>query len=211
MSRNFEKMMEEGGQFLKSSKKVAFRMGEGAAWMGKEGSKKMANVAGKGLTGMGEFLKSDPSALKEIFTLKNVARTAAFSGSMYGLSAVLTDSSENSASDRMIHYSKHAVGGAVDAASDLTLGAVGGALATFGGLPGAIVGGGIMAYNFLGGFFGADTGSIAMNAMNQLEERYDADRQGPQLKMTENTSMALQRQLSNLHASGSNIAETMHN
>jgi hypothetical protein len=133
------------------------------------------------------------------------------SGSMYGLSAYATDNPDNNAGDRMAHYGKHAIAGGVDVAADLALTGVGIGLATFGGPAGMAMAGGLQLFNMFAGFAGMDAGSIAMNVMNYADEQYDKAKTGPKFNMTQNTAMAMQRQIQNLHASGSNLGEMMHN
>lgn len=133
------------------------------------------------------------------------------SGSMYGLSAYATDNPDNNAGDRMAHYGKHAIAGGVDIAADAALTSVGIGLATFGGPAGMAIAGGLQLFNMFAGFAGMDAGSIAMNVMNYADEQYDKAKTGPKFNMTQNTAMAMQRQIQNLHASGSNLGEAMHN
>jgi hypothetical protein len=142
---------------------------------------------------------------------KGFAIGSVLSGAMYGLSAYVTDNPDNDLSDRGINVAKHAVAAGVDMVADLGLTGVAAGLATFGGPIGMMAGLGITAFNIGAGFLGMDAGSLAMNAMNHLEEQYDVAKAGPKFNMTQNTSMALQRQLSNLSMSGSNLGEMMHN
>lgn len=143
--------------------------------------------------------------------LKSFGIGTAISGGLYGLSAYATDDPMNSGGDRMAHYGKHAVAAGVDIASDAVLTGASVALATFGGPAGMFVAGGLQMFNMFAGFAGIDAGSIAMNVMNYAEEEYDKAKRGPKFNMTQNTAMAMQRQIQNLHASGSNLGEIMHN
>lgn len=143
--------------------------------------------------------------------LKSLGVGAVISSSMYGLSAYATDNDMNSPGDRMAHYAKHGIAGGIDVMADAALTGVSFGLATFGGPAGMALAGGIQAFNMFAGFAGIDAGSIAMNVMNYAEEEYDKAKRGPKFNMTENTAMAMQRQIQNLHASGSNLGEMMHN
>lgn len=142
---------------------------------------------------------------------KGFAIGGIMSGGLYGLSAYMTDNSDNSAGDRMAHYGKHAIAAGVDMGSDLALTGLGIGLATLGGPAGVIAGSALMAFNMFAGFAGMDAGSLAMTAMNYADEQYDIAKQGPKFNMTQNTSQSMQRQIQNLHASGSNLGEMMHN
>ena len=143
--------------------------------------------------------------------LKGWAFGSLLSGGMYGLSAYMTDNSDNDLSDRGVNIAKHGIAAGVDIAADAGLSAVAAGLATFGGVPGMIAGGALTAFNMFAGFAGYDAGSLAMNAMNYTEEKYNEAKTGPKFNMTQNTSMAMQRQIQNLHAAGSNLGEMMHN
>lgn len=141
---------------------------------------------------------------------REVAKYGAISGAIYGGLAYMTDDKTKSAGDRMFHYTKYGMAAAVDTGTSLGLSAVAAGLSTLGPM-GMMAGAGLEAINLVAPFLGFDPGSIMLNTFEKLEERYDQDRNGPRFNMTQNTSMALQRQLQSLHASGSNIAESMHN
>lgn len=136
---------------------------------------------------------------------------AGLSVGLYGLSAVMSDNTDADAGDRMVNYSKHAIAAGADLTVDAGLSAVAAGLATFGGIPGMAVGAGITAFNMFAGFAGWDAGSMVMNYMNYAEGKYDEAKAGPKFNMTQNTSMAMQRQIQNMHAAGSNLGEMMHN
>jgi hypothetical protein len=143
---------------------------------------------------------------------KNFKIGTVMSGGLYGLSAYMSDNENASAGDRMANVVKHGVAGTVDVAADFGLTTVAAGLATFGGPGGVVAGGVLMAFNMFAGFAGLDAGSLAMTAMNYADGEYDTAKAGKsKFNMTENTSMAMQRQIQNLHASGSNLGEMMHN
>ena len=185
---------------------------EGGSKVYQAGSKKMGDVAGQAYDNWYKYLstKEGKGSIKDIVGIKPMLKTAAFSGAMYGLSAVMTDDTSADHGDRMAHYAKHGVAATADVGADIGLGLAASVISKAGPW-GAVVGGGIMAYNLLGGFFGLDAGSGVMNMMNYADEEYEKQRQGPKFNMTQNTSMALQRQLQGLHANGSNLGEMMHN
>ena len=143
--------------------------------------------------------------------LKSFAYGTVISGAMYGLGSYATDDPQKSHGDRMAHYSKYAVAGAIDVGSDLALTGVSIGLATFGGPAGAMVAGGLQMFNMFAGFAGMDAGSLAMSVMDYADQEYDKDKMGKKFNMTQNTSMAMQRQIQNMHGSGSNLGEMMHN
>lgn len=129
---------------------------------------------------------------------------------MYGLGAWATDNPDNSAGDRMANVAKYGVAAGVDTIADLGLSIAATGLSML-GPAGVIAGGALQAFNIGAGLFGVDAGSLAMNIMNYADEEYDRVKQGPKFNMTQGTSMAMQRQIQNLHASGSNLGEIMHN
>lgn len=141
---------------------------------------------------------------------KGLKYSAILGGAMYGLSAYATDNSDNDMSDRAVNIGKHGVALAADLAGDTAIAGIGMGLAMFGPM-GALAGGALNIANMAAGLMGYDAGSIAMNIMNYGEEAYEKARSGPKFNMTQNTSMALQRQIQNMHASGSNLGEMMHN
>ena len=141
---------------------------------------------------------------------KGLGVSAALGGAIYGLSAFATDNSDNDMADRGVNFAKHGVALTADLAGDTAIAGIGMGLAMF-GPAGALAGGALNVANIAAGLMGYDAGSIAMNIMNYGEEAYDKARNGPKFNMTQNTSMALERQIQNLHASGSNLGEMMHN
>lgn len=194
----------------RGSAKVSASVGFKTAELMSEGSKHATSLAWKGTKSVFNMIKTDPKVFRETFTAGNMAKGAAISSGMYGLMAFMSDDKNAATSDRMVNYAKHGIAAGVDVASDTALSLGAGALAMTGPI-GATVGGAIMAYNMFAGFVGMDTGSLALNMMNSFDERYKQDKRGPSFDMTQNTSMALQRQIGNLHASGSNLGEMMHN
>lgn len=194
----------------KPYREIGNRLFEGGTHVLRDGSQKAGNFFNKTYEGWYNHLKENPKSLKDIYSPKAVGLTTAFSGAMYGLSAVMTDDGTMDGGDRMAHYTKHAMAGAADVTADLALTGVAAGLSMLGPL-GAVAGGGLMAYNLLGGFFGIDAGSGVMNFMDYADTQYEKQRRGPKFPMTQNTSMAMQRQVQNLHASGSNLGEMMHN
>ena len=144
--------------------------------------------------------------------IKGWAFGGVLSSGLYGLSAWATDDASMATSDRMYNATKHGIAATVDITADAGLTAVGIGLATFGGPIGMMAGMGIQAFNMFAGFAGIDAGSIAMKLMDYAEEEYQtAKNGGSKFNMTNNTSMAIQRQLSNIAMSGSNLGEMMHN
>jgi hypothetical protein len=141
---------------------------------------------------------------------KGLGVSAALGGAIYGLSAFATDNSDNDMSDRGINFAKHGVALGADLAGDTAIAGIGMGLSMLGPM-GALAGGVLNVANIAAGLMGYDAGSIAMNVMNYAEEAHDKARNGPKFNMTQNTSMALERQIQNLHASGSNLGEMMHN
>jgi hypothetical protein len=183
---------------------------EGGTKVYQAGSSRLGDLAGGAYNRWSKHLDENPKSFKDLYSLKSIGVTAGIGAAMYGLSAVMTDDTSADAGDRMSHYVKHGVAGAADVTADLALTGVAAGLTAFGPV-GALLGGGLMAYNMLGGFFGMDAGTGVMNLMNYADEKYEEQRQGPKFNMTQNTSMAMQRQISNLHANGSNLGEMMHN
>jgi hypothetical protein len=160
------------------------------------------------------FGKDRTSRLAKHFTkdqFKGFGYGLGISSGVYGLVGYATDNNMNNAGDRMAHYGKHAVALGADIASDITLSVAAAGIATLGGPAGVFVAGGLKMFNMFAGFAGIDAGSIAMNVMNYADEEYERRKSGPTINMTQNTSMALQRQIQNMHASGSNLGEMMHN
>lgn len=194
----------------KDIKKISNAMLEGTTHMLKEGSQRTGDLFNGAYNRWKTHLKENPKQLKDIYSPKSILATTGFSGAMYGLSAVMTDNTDMDAGDRMSHYTKYAMAGAADVGTDLALTGVAAGLSALGPI-GAVFGGGLMAYNMFGGFFGMDAGSGLMNFMDYADTEYEKQKQGPKFNMTQNTSMALQRQIQNLHASGSNLGEMMHN
>lgn len=139
-----------------------------------------------------------------------VLKYGGISAAIYGGLAYMSDDKTQSAGDRMFNYAKYGSAAAIDTTASLGLSAIAAGLSTLGPL-GMVAGAGLEAYNLLSPFLGIDPGTVVLNTFEKLEERYEKDRNGPQFNMTQNTSMALQRQLQNLHASGSNVAEMLHN
>ena len=142
---------------------------------------------------------------------KDIGKGALFSGAMYGLSAFATDNADNEASDRMTNVAKHGAAFAADVAGDAVLTGIGTALGTFGGAYGKMAQGAITAFNFGSNLLGIDAGSMMMRTWDYAEEQYYKAKEGPKFDMTGNKSQAMQRQIQNLHASGSNLGEMMHN
>jgi hypothetical protein len=141
---------------------------------------------------------------------KDMKWSAILSGGLYGLSAYASDDPNAEVGDRGINIAKHGVAAGVDLGADALLTGVATGLSMLGPL-GGIAGGALTAFNMFAGFAGLDAGSLAMNAMNYTEQEYDRVKAGPKFNMTQNNSMAMQRQIQNLHASGSNLGEMMHN
>lgn len=142
--------------------------------------------------------------------LKSLKWSALLGGGLYGLSAWISDDSRMDTSDRMVNGVKHGAAFAADLASDTVLTGVAMGLSTLGPY-GMVAGAALNAFNIVGGFMGVDAGSMVMRGMDYADEQYESAKRGPQFNMTKNTSMALQRQLQNMHASGSNLGEMMHN
>lgn len=153
----------------------------------------------------------------------NAAKTAGLSMGLYGLMGFLEDNKMDNASDRMITYGKNLTAGVVDTTSDLAMTGIGVAAESAGialagmtgwtglAMAGTGVGVALTAYSLLGNLFGIDPGSLVKKGLDQADEMYETAKYGPKFDMTRNTSMAMQRQLQNLHASGSNMAEMLHN
>ena len=163
----------------------------------------------------GDFLRGDRSVgnaiKKQAKDFGKVMKAAPIiSGAMYGLSAFLTDDPTKSGGDRLYNQYKHAAALTADVISDFTLTTVAAGLAMTGPL-GMMAGTAITAFNIAGGLMGVDAGSLVMRGMDYAEEEYERAKSGPKFNMTKNTSMALQRQIQNMHASGSNLGEMMHN
>lgn len=167
----------------------------------------MTYKAGGALMGM---VGNNAQMFRDNLTFKSIGRGAIFSLGMYGLSAAMTDNPMNAASDRMVNAGKHTIAAGADITADVGLSAAAYGLSALGPV-GVMAGSALMAYNFLGNFVGLDAGSLSMNIMNQFDERYENDKRGPKFNMTQNTSMAMQRQVNNLHGAGSNLGEMMHN
>ena len=149
---------------------------------------------------------------ESISQLKGFGVGTGISMGMYGLMAYASDPGDAvDAGDRMNHYAKNAVGLAADIASDAVLTGIGTVAALTLGPAGAVIAGGITAFNIAGGFLGIDAGTQAMKFMDYADQEYDNRKNGPKFNMTQNSSMAMQRQIQNLHGSGSNMAEQMHN
>lgn len=164
-------------------------------------------------TGIGKAIDSRAANLLDdsVKGAKGLMFSAALAPIMYGISALATDpGGAVSPGDRMHHYNKHMVAAGVDVASDVAMTGVAIGLAQFGPY-GQIAAGALTAYNVVSGFVGWDLGTLSMNFMDAADQEYESRKQGPKFNMTQNTSMAMQRQMQNLHASGSNIAEMMHN
>lgn len=142
---------------------------------------------------------------------KSFAIGTALSGGLYGLGAYMTDNDQASAGDRAAHYAKYAVASGVDILADSALTVASFGLATFAGPIGMMAAGGLQMFNMFAGFMGYDAGTLAMNVMDYADEQYDKNKLGPKFNMTQNTTMTMQRQIQNLHASGSNLGEMMHN
>jgi hypothetical protein len=133
------------------------------------------------------------------------------SGGMYGLMAYASDDASKSTGDRAASVGKHGIAAVVDATADFALSGVADGIGMLGPY-GMMAAAGIRAYNFGANFVGLDLGSLALRAMDSMDERYNQDRGGgKKFSLSENSSMALQRQISNIHQSGSNMAEVMHN
>lgn len=132
------------------------------------------------------------------------ALTAGLSTVGYGLGSFLTDDGNT---NKVHHYGKWGIAGGVDVATDLTATAL--ATLAFGPVGGTIVGLGLMA----SGFMGVDPGSIALSAMDHMDETYDKmlNYQRGGFQLSNNSAQMLTRQIQNLQSSGSNIAEIMHN
>jgi hypothetical protein len=142
--------------------------------------------------------------------LKGLAFSGVIGAGLYGLSAVVSDDPTAQTSDRMVNATKHGVAFAADTASDIALTGVAAGLSLL-GPTGMMVGTALHAFNMLGGFVGMDAGSQVMKVMDYADEQYESAKNGPSFNMTENTSMAMQRQVQNMHAGGSNLGEMMHN
>lgn len=131
-----------------------------------------------------------------------VGISTALSGGLYGMAAGLTASE---ASNKPAHYAKYATAAAVDVGSDAILTGIG-------ALIGGPVGWGLAAYSIGAGFLGADPGSLALKAMDKMDEMYDQyTGRTPKFKLTENTMNSLQRSMSHLSGSSAGLAELMHN
>lgn len=134
------------------------------------------------------------------------AITGGFSGLAYGAGAFMTQDPSNTLSDNVSHYGKWAIAGGIDAGTDIGLTLA--ASAMFGPLGGFAAGIGLMA----AGFMGIDPGSMAMNAMDGMDNMYSRlENRGNTFQLSENSAQLMQRQLKNLQGAGSNVAEMMHN
>lgn len=142
---------------------------------------------------------------------KDIGKGALFSGAMYGLGAFATDNADNDMSDRLTNTTKYGAAFAADVAGDAVLTGIGTALGAFGGVYGKMAQGAITAFNFGSNLLGIDAGSMVMHGFDHAEEQYYKAKDGPKFDMTGNKSQAMQRQIQNLHASGSNLGEMMHN
>ena len=207
---HFLSNMDTFGKTIKQSGKIGVRALEGATW----GAGKASQVASDGAYKIGGaalgMLGNNAQAFRDNLTFKNIGRGAIFSGAMYGFMGYMSDNPQNAASDRMVNIGKHGIAAAADVGADTAFSAAALGLSMFGPL-GVAAGAGLMAYNFVGNLIGIDAGSVALNVMNHFDERYEQDTRGTKFNMTENTSMALQRQVSNLQGAGSNLGEMMHN
>lgn len=142
--------------------------------------------------------------------LKDVGKGALFSGAMYGLGAYATDNADNDMSDRLVNTTKYGAAFAADVAGDTLLTGVAKVAGMF-GPTGRAVGAAITAFNFGSNLLGIDAGSMLMHGWDHAEDQYYKVKEGPKFDMTGNKSQAMQRQIQNLHASGSNLGEMMHN
>lgn len=134
------------------------------------------------------------------------AVTGAFSGLAYGAGAYMTQDPSNGLAENVSHYAKWGVAGSIDVATDV--GVTLAASAMFGPMGAVAAGVGLMA----AGFLGVDPGSMALQAMDGMDQMYDRmSGRGSRFQLSENSAQLMQRQIMNLQGAGSNVAEMMHN
>jgi hypothetical protein len=204
LGKNIDKFFEE--PWLVESRASLQKSRAGFASIGQSGAK----ITKSKLEGFGKGLWHGGAAVMHS-PIGKVVKTGGLSAGLYGLMAYGMDDPSRATGDRIASAGKYMTAAAIDTASDLTLTAVAGGLSMLGPV-GVAAAAGITAYNVIGNFVGIDAGSLALRAMDAMDERYEADRNGgKKFQLGENSSMALQRQISNIHQSGSNMAEMMHN
>ena len=178
-----------------------FKIGnEYAGTMG-EITKGQELVSGSHLKSLGGFAKNTVSHLKG---------TALMSGGLYALMGYATYDKDAALHDKALHIGKYAAAGAADIATFGLTETVGTALSMAGPL-GAMAGGALTLGAMGLTFAGADPASLVLKFGDLAEERYNRIKNGPQFNMTHGSAQALQRHLSTLQSSGSNMAEAMHN